>query len=694
MLKLLRYFSITSFFAVVIVTGFLGIFYHQISLNKLKDLAEAKNVELTHVFSDSLWSEFAPFLTSASGLGADELRVHPDMARLQEAVLEQMRGLPVVKINVYNLAGLMVFSTETSQIGIDKSTNAGFLSARSGKVVSELTYLNTFRAWDSTLEDRDIISSFVPIHRGDSAGSIEGVFELDYDVTRLLQRAKDTQRNALTGVNLILALLYLVLYFIVRKTEVRLKESQDKVKQFNEHLEETVEARTRQLAVVNDRLEYQTLHDSLTKLPNRTLLTERLQQAIQIAHREKSPLALIIMDLDHFRAINDPMGHPNGDLLLQQVGARLKETLRETDTIARLGGDEFALLLPGVKDSQAAIMMVRKIQKLVEETFVIAGQTLDIGVSLGIALFPEDGEEAHILMRRAEVGMYVAKRTKSGFAFYNSDQDQYSLNRLTLMGELRHAIEHEELLLHFQPKVGFKTGRISGVEALVRWRHPQSGLRSPDEFIPLAEQTGLIKPLTSWVRNEALRQCDAWHQTGLDLTVAVNISASNLQDPEFPDRVAKLLKAYRVTPAWLELEITESAIMVQPARAIETITRLSAMGILISIDDYGTGYSSLAYLKKLPVSSIKIDKSFVMNMLVNENDAVIVRSTIELGHNLGLKVVAEGVENQATWDQLKVLGCDFAQGYHLSRPIPASELLQWLNESPWGLGNKQDVSRL
>jgi EAL domain-containing protein (putative c-di-GMP-specific phosphodiesterase class I) len=260
------------------------------------------------------------------------------------------------------------------------------------------------------------------------------------------------------------------------------------------------------------------------------------------------------------------------------------------------------------------------------------------------------------------------------------------------MGELRHAIEHEELLLHFQPKVGFKTGRISGVEALVRWRHPQSGLRSPDDFIPLAEQTGLIKPLTSWVRNEALRQCDAWHQTGIDLTVAVNISASNLQDPEFPDRVAKLLKAYRVTPAWLELEITESAIMVQPARAIETITRLSAMGILISIDDFGTGYSSLAYLKKLPVSSIKIDKSFVINMLVNENDTVIVRSTIELGHNLGLKVVAEGVENQATWDQLKVLGCDYAQGFLLSRPIPASELLQWLNESPWGLGiNKTSV---
>jgi diguanylate cyclase (GGDEF)-like protein len=693
MLNLHRYFTIIGFVIVILVTVFFGIFYRTFAINNLKTLAEGKNVEHARLLSNSLWAQFSALTDSVTGLDPAELRDHPEMISLRRAVVHQMEGLPIVTITLYNLNGLTIFSTEADQIGLDKSTVPGFVSAQSGKVVSELIRRNPVRSQGSTSKSYDLLSSFVPVSTGGTTGPIEAIFELSCDVTRLYQNILVTERFAIIGANSLLAVLFLVLLVSMRRTEKSLKQSQHKVKQLNEDLEETVTARTKQLEMANDRLEYQTLHDSLTKLPNRTLLLERLEQAIVIAQREKSPLAVMIMDLDHFRDINDTMGHHNGDLLLKHVGTRLREALRDSDTVARLGGDEYAVLLPAVKDSQAAIMMVRKIQKLVEETAVISGQSLEVGASIGIVLYPEDGEDPDILMRRAEVAMYMAKRNRSGFAFYSVEQDQYSLNRLTLMGELRHAIENEELILHYQPKVSFESGRTVGVEALVRWQHPQQGLRFPDTFIPFAEQTGLIKPLTSWARNAALRECEAWHHMGFGLSVAVNISAGNLQDPEFPDRAGKLLKAYSISPAMLEFEITESAIMVKPQRAIEAMMRLSAMGVRITIDDFGTGYSSLAYLKKLPVSNIKIDKSFVMNMLANDNDAVIVQSTIELSHNLGLKVIAEGVETQTVWERLKELGCDAAQGYLISRPIPAPQLLQWMNESPWGLGKKQDVSR-
>ncbi|MCI0526131.1 MAG: EAL domain-containing protein, partial [Nitrospira sp.] len=289
--------------------------------------------------------------------------------------------------------------------------------------------------------------------------------------------------------------------------------------------------------------------------------------------------------------------------------------------------------------------------------------------------------------------MENARKTKSGFSFYNETGDERRLDRLQVISELRRAIEHEDLLLHYQPKVDFRTGDIQGVEALVRWQHPERGLIPPSEFILLAEQSGLIKPLTSWVRNTALWQCGAWHQQGLDLSMAFNITPSSLQDTAFPDWLAKMIKTYNVPPPLVELEITESALMENPQRAVEVVTRLNAMGVRLSIDDFGTGYSSMAYLTKLPVANIKIDKSFVTNMLADEKDAVVVRCTIDLGHHLGLKVVAEGVENQPIWDQLAALGCDLCQGYFISRPLPAEELVHWLIAWSGELRRKRDMAQ-
>lgn len=470
------------------------------------------------------------------------------------------------------------------------------------------------------------------------------------------------------------------------------KQAQETVLKLNQDLERRVDIRTKELAIANEELTYQALHDALTDIPNRTLLYDRLQQAIHVAKRERQSVALMMMDLDRFKEINDAMGHHSGDLVLQAVAARLRGTLRQSDTVARLGGDEFAMVLPGIGNNDTAIQAARKILNAVQAPLSLEGRHLDIGVSLGIVLYPDQGEETGLLMQRADVAMYAAKRNKSGYAFYDAEADRYSVDRLALQGELRYGIEHDELLLYYQPKIDFHSSRISGLEALVRWQHPRHGLMFPDDFIPLAERTDLIKPLTVWILHEALRQCGIWQRNGLPLTIAVNISAASLQDPQFPELVAATLATTGAEAAWLELEITETAIMKEPAVAIDAIGKLNHMGVQLAIDDFGTGYSSMAYLKKLLVAKIKIDKSFVMDMNTNKNDAVIVRSLIGLGHNLGLSVVAEGVESQEVWDQLKVLGCDSAQGYSMSRPIPPDKLDDWLKQSPWGLSPSDTAS--
>jgi len=431
-----------------------------------------------------------------------------------------------------------------------------------------------------------------------------------------------------------------------------------------------------------EMIEHYAYYDRLTDLPNRNLLYDRLQQAILAAHRENKLAALLIADVDRFKEINGAVGHQFGDQLLHQIGPRLKATLRESDTVARLGGDEFAMLLPSVADAGAAIEVASKVLKALEAPFLIAGLNIQIEASLGIALFPEHGIDADTLFKRADVAMYMAKETRNGYALYSAENDPNSSHRVTLMGELRRAIIEDQLFLLYQPKIDLKTGRVRGVEALVRWRHPQAGIRMPDNFIPLAERTGLITPLTVWVLDKALRQCHAWHQEGLNLGMAVNLSRRNLQAQELPDQIAGMLEANGVSPADLELEITESSIMANPVRAMEVLSRMTSMGLQFSLDDFGTGHSSLAYLKKLPVNEIKIDKSFVTKMVAQAEDVAIIRSIIDLGHILGLKVVAEGVEDRVTLDKLIALGCDMAQGYFICRPISAEELTRWLRSQP------------
>jgi len=432
-----------------------------------------------------------------------------------------------------------------------------------------------------------------------------------------------------------------------------------------------------------DALEYQSLHDPLTGLPNRMLFNDRLRQAIVVGHREREPLVLLIMDMDRFKEVNDTLGHQVGDLLLQQVALRLAATLRQSDTVARLGGDEFAVLPAGGTDLEGGSHTAKKILRALEHPFVVDGRNIDVGASIGIAQCPEHGEEADTLMRHADVAMYVAKRTKRGYAVYAPQLDEHTAAHLALIGELRHAIGHNELVLHYQPTVALKSGRTIGVEALVRWQHPTQGLIPPDEFIPAAEETELVQPLAEWVLNHGLSQLRSWNDSGLDVELAVNLSAWNLRDPDFPELTSGLLENWGVDPNRLTLEITESGIMA-PSSVHEAITQLSTLGVGLSIDDFGTGYSSLARLKRLPVNEIKVDKSFIIGMIADGMSVSIVRSVIELGHNMGLRVVAEGVENRETMDKLVTLGCDLAQGHYLCPPMPATELTRWFRESGRG----------
>ena len=422
------------------------------------------------------------------------------------------------------------------------------------------------------------------------------------------------------------------------------------------------------------------LHDALTGLPNRTLFQERVEQAIRVCRRDGSGLAVMLMDLDRFKEINDALGHHNGDQLLAEIGLRLRALLRDSDTVARLGGDEFAILLPVVNTQEATIKVVDSLLGSFEAPFDLQELTLKVEASIGIATFPDHGTNAGALMRHADVAMYAAKESRLGYQMYQSDRDEHTRDRLALVEELREAIRQDEFVLHYQPKIDLTTDRVVGVEALVRWMHPEQGMIPPDTFIPLAEHTGLIRPLTMWVLDEALQQARRWAEAGIDLTIAVNLSMRNLFDLEVPALIAAKMERWGVHPSKLELEITETSIAADPIRSTKVLNELHEMGVILSIDDFGTGHSSLSRIKRLPVSEIKIDRAFVMNMGNDENDAVIVHSTIDLGRNLGMKVVAEGVEDRASLNKLIALGCDVAQGYFISRPLPANELIDWCRD--------------
>lgn len=442
---------------------------------------------------------------------------------------------------------------------------------------------------------------------------------------------------------------------------------------------------TRELKDLNEALEYkaayEATHDSTTGLPNRMLLMDRMEQAVQSGLRLGIPLAFLILDIDDFKKVNDTLGHYSGDSLLKKVASSLKGTLRDSDTLARIGPDEFGILIQTKTDPESIDQIRKKIQRIFFQPFVIEGLSIEVQVSMGIAFFPKHGKEAETIMQRASVAVYSARQDRNKFTVYSEKLDKNSPHRLTMVGELRQAIQNDELILYYQPKIDLQKWQVLGVEALVRWQHPEHGFMPPDEFIPMAERTGLIRPLSVWMLNHALSQAEIWHKKDIKISVAVNFSPVTFLDTELPNQIIGMLSLYEVPAKYVTFEITEGSMLKDPAMAMEIMNRLVEAGIKISIDDFGTGYSSLAYFKNLPVQEVKIDKSFVSDMLTNERDNVIVKSIIDLGHNLGMRVVAEGVENKETMIALKQMGCDVLQGYYVSRPVSSGDFMDWISSS-------------
>jgi diguanylate cyclase (GGDEF)-like protein len=553
----------------------------------------------------------------------------------------------LAKVEVINVRRRVIYSNDHTLIGKPAAPARGLDEALRGHRTAEVVHAA------GNGNDHELIESFVPL-RFSSVGAPDGAFEV-YTLYAPVAAsiAHDTHR-------LYLALAGGLLLFYVGLFRIVLGASRQLRRQASEnHL--------------HARL------DALTGLPNRRAFFELAGDELQ-AGPMSEPCAVMVIDLDRFKEVNDTLGHHNGDLLLQAVALRVRDAVRDCDVVSRLGGDEFAVLLRGASEPTAH-EAAHRIGDALAQRFHAGGATMDIEASIGIALSPDHGADVDALLQRADLAMYRAKQRHDGFGVYTSELDSEQPGQMSLLGDLRLALEHDELTLHYQPKGSLTTGEVSHVEALVRWERPGHGLLPPSGFIPLAERTGLIKQLSACVLDAALRQQRAWSDAGLDLTVAVNLSARNLLETDLPDLIAELLVRHGVPAEQLVLEITESAIVSDETHSVVVLSRLSELGVGLSIDDFGMGYSSLSRLRRLPVDEIKIDRSFVAHMDSEHGDALIVQSTIELAHNLGLRVVAEGVETEAIWDRLRELGCDYAQGYFVCKPIPADAMSEWMVDS-------------
>jgi len=545
----------------------------------------------------------------------------------------------VVRMRLRDLNGRVVFSDDGSGFGEEIEDEA--LDAAGGATIALLTRLNV-DANDEGPAGPRVVEIYLPLSVG---GPSLGVLEIYLPYAPIAHDVSAGLHTVYLVLGLGLAALWAILALVSAST-------------------------MRRIAWLAER-------DPLTGLPNRRIFQRRVAAAVDDAVRRKHVTAVVVVDVDRFKEVNDTLGPENGDALLCELGVRLAGTVRTGDTVARLGGDEFGLVLAGIGEPEIPVLLDR-LRAAIEAEVTVGDLPISAEASFGYAVAPADGSDVDTLLRRADMAMHHAKGSRTGTTRYDPRHDNFDVGKLALVGELRRAIEADELVLHYQPKAELRTGRVCAVEALVRWQHPQRGLVPPDAFLPVAEQTGLIEPLTRWVLATALGQIGRWKDAFTGLTMAVNVSARNLGRPDFPDTVAAALAAAGVEPERLVLEITETALMADPEVAADVLTRISATGVRVSVDDFGQGQTSLGYLSRLPLHELKIDKAFVTDLADNPAHAAIVRSVVDLGHNLGLQVVAEGLETHEAVPILTATGCDVAQGYLLARPMPPGDLPEWM----------------
>jgi len=655
--NLSRYFSISSFIGIVIVVAVLSFFYRHVATNTLVEHETRANIALTTAFANSIWPTYKDFVKSQVVVDRDTLLGMREIQALRAEVLSKMKNLNVVKVKIYNLDGMTIFSTDAKQIGEDKSGNPGFLSAKSGKVISEIVFRNEFYAFEDVIVDRNLLATYIPLRQGNDT-PVEAVFELYSDVTDLVNKIETTQYQIVTGVLIALAVLYLFLYLIVKRADNIIKR-QEQVRLLHEQ-----------------EIRHQAFHDSLTGLPNKSKFGEQLQESINRSIRSGQQFALMFVDLDRFKIINDSMGHDAGDKLLLIAGERLISLTRDKDMLFRWGGDEFTIILEDVENLDDISAIAQRIIKGMCSPISIAKQELVISASIGIAIYPTDSDTSETLIKNADAAMYHAKASgRNRYEFYTPEMNARAKERLDLENGLQKALQNEEFELHYQPKYSASDHALVGVEALLRWKHPSFGLVMPDRFIPALEENGLINAVGEWVLRTACAQNKMWQEQGYaPVTVSVNISAAQFRSLKLIDTVARVLDETKLESRYLELELTESMFISNTEAAINTMIRLKELGVSLSIDDFGSGYSSLSYLKRFPVDYLKIDRSFIKDIESSDKDAAITNAITVLAHSLNMKIVAEGVESQGQLDYLKSQGCQELQGFLFSRPVIADDI--------------------
>ena len=816
MFNLTRYYSIASLVCIVIAAAVLGMFYRHLSLNSLTRMAEGRNAALTNVFDNALRPHFSPLLRPGANIRPSPAA--PAVASLRREVVALMKDTSAVRVKIYNLDGLTVFSTDSQQIGESRRENQGFQAASQNRLASELTHRNTFSAFDRVVESRDLLSTYIPLVHQQGDG-VQGVLELYSDVTPFLAELNRTQWRVVCLVIGVLSLLYGFLYLVVQRAQRIIKEqgaelacTLARIEQNNLLLDQRVNERTQELQTVNlalqaeiaereraeeglrlsakvfentvegviitdaetnilavnrafsqvtgyqeeeikqltprvlqsgrhdpefytkvweslkqsgqwvgeiwnkrkngeiypewlsiaavrdnagiirnyvgvfsditeikqsqERLDFLAHHDPLTSLPNRLLFSHRLVHSIELARRKERQFAVLFIDLDHFKDVNDTLGHELGDRLLQKVARHLGEHLRACDTVARMGGDEFILLLDEVEAPRYAAAIAEKILGLLSQTFTIEGYEIYISASIGVSFYPADGEDGNTLIKNADTAMYYAKsQGRNSYHFYAPQMSQYARERIHLESLLRRSIERGELSLHYQPQVDLASGQLVGAEALVRWNSPELGVVSPTRFIPIAEEIGFISTLGEWVLLTACQQMKEWDAHGFELpSMAVNLSVKQLERGDVGAAVARILEETGLSCERLEMEVTESSIM-KSERTLSCLNDLRALGVKLALDDFGTGYSSLSHLRRLPIQKLKIDRSFVTDVSGDPSREAIVRAVIALATALGLSTLAEGIETDAEAQFLRQEGCQLAQGDLFSRPLPPDELM-------------------
>ena len=641
---------------IVIVVVALSLFYRQLVFDSLVEEETRSNVALTKAFANSVWPRHSAFIQRASSVPPAELPSRREIRLIDRDLRVMMHGLNVVKVKIYDAQGLTVFSTDTRQIGEDKSRNPGFIRARDGAPASDIVYRDRFDAWEGVISDRNIIQTYVPVRVAES-GPVEAVLEVYSDVTSLVDRMERGQWKILVGVLGGLSIIYALILWILVRYRRLLKEQEA------------------QRLAQEERIRHQAYHDDLTGLPNRASFAEQLDAMIRRARRAGWNFAVMFLDLDRFKVVNDSLGHHAGDQLLRVAAARIQRCVRDSDMLFRMGGDEFTVLLEDVRGPEQTAAVAHRILEAMSEPIQLQQHEIRVTVSIGMALFPRDDHSGERLVKSADTAMYRAKELgRNRCEFFTAEMNQRVENQLVLEAALQRAVKVGEFLLHYQPRVSAVSRKVVGVEALLRWQHPERGLVPPADFIPLLEETNLIVPVGAWVLETACRQAREWRDSGMPLRMSVNISSRQFRSESLVETVASALLSSGLQPELLELELTESLLVENTENAIAVMARFKKLGVMVSIDDFGTGYSSFGYLKQFPIDFLKVDRIFIRDLARNPKDAAIVEAIAALARSLGIGLIAEGVEEAHQAEYLRTCYCTEMQGWLFGRAVPAAEL--------------------